>query len=248
MSRGRSLSRATGDRNFSPNGRKRKLSSQNSSGQASKSQASTSRTNSKKERQSVLDFSPSTKRIRISSANSADTINSDQPGPSGVSKCIPRIEQSSSDSEEDDAVYLNGDMAQQSTTGFNQTISTNNFKAHKAGGTVGLNNHAKKSGGGKKLVIKNRKSKLFCVSLHSSIAHCCSVFCSVVCCLLPGNQTSISSCLRVVVSGGGGGGGVKQWIWMAADYIIVILPDTGALDHASSVPSVWEYNYYMHAE
>lgn len=198
VSRGRSLSRATGDRNFSPNGRKRKLSSQNSSGQSS-SQASTNRTNSKKERQSVLDFSPSTKRIRISSANSADKINSDQPGPSGVSKCIPQIEWSSSDSEEDDAVYLNGDMAQQSTTGFNQTISTNNFKPHKAAGTVGLNNHAKKSGGGKKLVIKNRKSKLFCLSVHSSIAHspADSMYCTVVssivwCILLPGNQFLVS--------------------------------------------------------
>ena len=162
VSRGRSLSRSTGDRNFSPNGRKRKLSSQNSTGQASKSQTNSSRANSKKEKQSVLDFSPSTKRIRIS--QSFDTTNSDQPGPSGVSTYIPRIVHSSSDSEEDDVVYLNGDMAQQNTTGYNQTIGTNNFKAHKAAGTVGLNNHAKKSGGGKKLVIKNRKGELSCLS------------------------------------------------------------------------------------
>ncbi len=158
-SRSRRSSRSSTDRNLTTNGRKRKLtSSQTSHDQASTSQ---SKSNSKK-RIKEPEFSPSAKRPRLSSAQSSDSCN--QPGPSGVRKYFPPVpvKPSLSDSEEEEdkrPVYLNGAMATQNSTGcLNNT--TTSFRVHKAaGGGAGPNNHAKKTGGGKKLVIKNRKSE-----------------------------------------------------------------------------------------
>ncbi len=158
-SRSRRSSRSSTDRNLTTNGRKRKLTSS----QTSHDQASTSQSKSKsKKRIKEPEFPPSAKRPRLSSAQSSDSCN--QPGPSGVRKYFPSVpvKPSLSDSEEEEEdkrpVYLNGAMATQNSTGcLNNT--TTSFRVHKAAGGAGPNNHAKKTGGGKKLVIKNRKSE-----------------------------------------------------------------------------------------
>ena len=166
-------SHSSGDRSLPPNGRKRKLSSQtssssrgNSSSNCSTSNASTSRHNpisesNSKQKQSVLKYSPSRKRSRRSSNSN---FHPDQPGPSGVRNHCHTSREDLTDSDLDlDAArceHLNGDMAHQPV---NNKVSygTNNFRIHKAAGGAGLNNHAKKPGQGKKLVIKNRKGTQF---------------------------------------------------------------------------------------
>ncbi len=162
-SRGRRSSRSSTDRNLTPNGRKRKLNSQTSLGQASTSQSKS------KKRIKEPDFSPASKRPRLSSAQSSDSFN--QPGPSGVRKYFPSVPSAKpplSDSEEEGdkrPIYLNGAMATQSPTGCLNNTSTS-FRVHKAAGGTGLNNHTKKTGGGKKLVIKNRKSESLLYTLY----------------------------------------------------------------------------------
>ena len=74
------------------------------------------------------------------------------------------------------------------------------------------------------------------------MVHTC-VLVVVVCCLATKFDKEISSQER-----GGGVRGVEQWIRMATDYKIVVVPDTGGTRpcmHASSAPSVWVYNYYL---
>ena len=72
---------------------------------------------------------------------------------------------------------------------------------------------------------------------------CVCVHMHYTCFLLPGNQILVSKYLatrRVMVSEGLSDGNGIQKIH------VVILPDTGALNNASSAPSVWECNYYMY--
>lgn len=153
-SRSRSSSRSSINQNLTPNGRKRRLNSQTSLSKASTSQISSKKTSSKKHKDS--DFSPATKRRRISLTQSSDS----QPGPSGVRKYFQSVESDSEEEEEEGGnrpIYLHGTMATPSPSR-DLNNKTNSFRNHKT--ASGTNNHAKKPGSSKKLVIKNRKSKL----------------------------------------------------------------------------------------
>ncbi len=171
-SRSRSSSRSSTNRNLTPNGRKRRLNSQTSLSKASTSQSSSKKTTSNK-RSKEPDFSPSTKRRRLS------TQSSDcQPGPSGARNYFPSVESYSEEEEEEPEgekhpIYLHAAMATPSPGG-HLNNKTNSFRNHKTGIGAGTNNHAKKTGGSKKLVIKNRKCKF--VYMHCMFSTICVCF------------------------------------------------------------------------
>ncbi len=155
-SRSRSSSRSSTNQNLTPNGRKRKLSSQTSVNKTSASQSS-----SRKTKRKDPDFSPSTKRRRISLTQSVDSQpGPSQPGPSGVRKYFSSVQSDSEEESDEYPIYLHTNtMATTPSPVGHLNNKTNSFKNHKTATGLGTNNHTKKPGGAKKLVIKNRKSK-----------------------------------------------------------------------------------------
>lgn len=157
-------SHSSGDRNSPPNGRKRKLSSQASSSShhnpstvSNSSIASTSRTYPERS-PSQSSLAPSVKRLKTSStSNLCSSSCSQELNHSQLTKeeCVNLTHQDSTNCK-----YLNGsDMAHQPVNKL-PCAGSNHFRIHKAAGGSTTNNHSKKPGQGKKIVIKNRKSKL----------------------------------------------------------------------------------------
>ena len=152
----------SGNHGFPPHGRKRTLSPQHSNSTEGSSNASSNRTpnhhnnTQSDQKQTRLKFSPAEKRIRLTQPSQTTANNHchllSSTSAAAFSSGLKSSPSSSFEPEESLECGII-EMAQN-----NRVSLSNNFAAVKA---AGLNNHTKKPGQGKKLVIKNRKGMIY---------------------------------------------------------------------------------------